>query len=249
MKKLMAMLLSVTLISTSVAKVQASWFSDLCGGIFTILSAPIWIFCQDNEFFRKQNPFRKKAWQELEEKENQILETDRRIESAISRIATRTVVEPSREPIVVAADIDYDKIIRLVLKAMPKPERPEEIDYDKLAKALPCPEFDYNRIETKIERWVSAAVEEKVKQIEKAQQQEPICSNIDLLAYRFCAAVVGAHVSSICSVIIPFPSFAFFVATLFNVAGVIYADSLANVISAKKLIVIVVIFDSATRLL
>jgi hypothetical protein len=59
------MLLSVALISTSVpAKVQASWFSDLCGGIFTILSAPIWIFCQDNPTFRKNNPFRKKPWEE-----------------------------------------------------------------------------------------------------------------------------------------------------------------------------------------
>jgi hypothetical protein len=95
MKKLICMLLSVALISTSVpAKVQASWFSDLCGGIFTILSAPIWVFCQDNDFFRRQNPFKKKVWQEQEEKEKQILETDRKIEDTISRYASRTVVEP-----------------------------------------------------------------------------------------------------------------------------------------------------------
>jgi hypothetical protein len=101
----------------------------LCGGIFTILSAPIWVFCPENEFFKNQSPFRKKVWQEQEE-------ADRRIESAISRIATRTVVEPSREPIVVAADIDYDKIIALVLKAMPKPETPEAIDYDKITRLV-----------------------------------------------------------------------------------------------------------------
>jgi hypothetical protein len=68
MKKLMAMLLSVALISTTVPqRTDASFITDFLGGIFTILSAPIWIFCQDNEFFRKQNPFRKKAWQEQEE--------------------------------------------------------------------------------------------------------------------------------------------------------------------------------------
>jgi hypothetical protein len=88
----------------------------LCGGIFTILSAPVGIFCQDNEFFRKQNPFRKKAWQELEEKENQILETDRRIESLISR-------HVANEP---RCDISIDEIIEIIRKEILENQELEE---------------------------------------------------------------------------------------------------------------------------
>jgi hypothetical protein len=35
--------------------------------MFTIITAPIWVFCQDNPTFRKNNPWRKKVWQEEEE--------------------------------------------------------------------------------------------------------------------------------------------------------------------------------------
>ena len=43
---------------------EASWFSDLCGGIFTFITAPIWVFCPDNPTFRKNSPFKKKKWEE-----------------------------------------------------------------------------------------------------------------------------------------------------------------------------------------
>jgi hypothetical protein len=65
------MVLAIVLINTSIPPkaVEASWFSDFFGGVFTILTAPIWIFCQDNPTFRKNNPFRKKLWEEQESQE------------------------------------------------------------------------------------------------------------------------------------------------------------------------------------
>jgi hypothetical protein len=64
--KKLAVLLSVALIITSIPPktVEALWFSDFFGGLFTVITAPIWVFCSDNPTFRKNNPFRKKAWQE-----------------------------------------------------------------------------------------------------------------------------------------------------------------------------------------
>jgi hypothetical protein len=65
-KKLISIALSVALITTSIPAraAEASWFSDFCGGFFTILTAPIWVFCPDNPTFRKNNPFKKKVWEE-----------------------------------------------------------------------------------------------------------------------------------------------------------------------------------------
>jgi hypothetical protein len=40
----------------------------LFGGIFTILAAPIWIFCPDNPTFRKNNPFVKEEQESQEPK-------------------------------------------------------------------------------------------------------------------------------------------------------------------------------------
>ena len=69
LKKQLAVLLSVLLITSSVPlKAEASLFSDIFGGMFTIITAPIWIFCPDNPTFRKNNPFRQKAWEEEAEK-------------------------------------------------------------------------------------------------------------------------------------------------------------------------------------
>jgi hypothetical protein len=64
--KKLAVVLSVVLIITSVPPktVEASWFSDFCGAVFTVITAPIWVICPDNPTFRKNNPFRKKAWEE-----------------------------------------------------------------------------------------------------------------------------------------------------------------------------------------
>jgi hypothetical protein len=113
MKKLIYVLLSVSLISTSVpGKVQASWFSDLMGGLFTVITAPIWIFCPENEFFKNQSPFRKKVWQEQEE-------SDRRVELAISRVTT-----PSYKPV-----INEDEIIARAKKEIKK-------DYKERIKKL-----------------------------------------------------------------------------------------------------------------
>jgi hypothetical protein len=64
-KKLISIALTVALMTTSIPPraAEASWFSDFFGGLFTIITAPIWVFCTDNPTFRKNNPFRKKAWE------------------------------------------------------------------------------------------------------------------------------------------------------------------------------------------
>jgi hypothetical protein len=68
-KKMLVVVLSVVLLSNAVAsqKCDASWFSDLFGGIFTILTAPLQLVAPDNPTLRKNNPFRKKAWQEADD--------------------------------------------------------------------------------------------------------------------------------------------------------------------------------------
>jgi hypothetical protein len=65
-KELISIVLSVALITTSIPPraAEASWFSDIFGGLFTFITAPIWIFCPDNPTFRKNNPFRQKEWEE-----------------------------------------------------------------------------------------------------------------------------------------------------------------------------------------
>jgi hypothetical protein len=65
--KKLAVVLIVVLINSCVvsAKVEASWLSDALGGLFTFITAPIWVFCPDNPTFRKNNPFRKKPWEEI----------------------------------------------------------------------------------------------------------------------------------------------------------------------------------------
>jgi hypothetical protein len=66
--QLIAVVLSVVLITTSIPprEVEASWFSNLCGGLFTVITAPIWIFCPNNPTFRKTNPFRSKGSEDVE---------------------------------------------------------------------------------------------------------------------------------------------------------------------------------------
>jgi hypothetical protein len=62
--KMLAVVISAALITTSIPprEVEASWFSDFCGGLFTIITAPIWIFSQDNPTLRKNKQKRKKLW-------------------------------------------------------------------------------------------------------------------------------------------------------------------------------------------
>jgi hypothetical protein len=64
----MSVVLSVVLITTSIPtrEVETSWFSNLVGGLFTIVTSPIWVFCPDNPTFRKNNPFRSKESEDVE---------------------------------------------------------------------------------------------------------------------------------------------------------------------------------------
>jgi hypothetical protein len=59
------------LISTSIPprEVEASFFCDFFGGLFTFLTAPILLVAPDNPTLRKNNPIRKKVWEEEEEEE------------------------------------------------------------------------------------------------------------------------------------------------------------------------------------
>ncbi|MDR2351371.1 MAG: hypothetical protein LBD56_01650 [Endomicrobium sp.] len=65
-KKTLAVCLSVALITASIPprEVEASWFSDLMGGMFTIISSPLLLIAPNNPTLRKNNPFRPKAWEE-----------------------------------------------------------------------------------------------------------------------------------------------------------------------------------------
>jgi hypothetical protein len=61
----MSVVLSVILITTSIPPpAEASWVSDFFGGVFTIITSPIWVFCPNNPTFRKNNPFKQKEWEE-----------------------------------------------------------------------------------------------------------------------------------------------------------------------------------------
>ncbi|MDR2251834.1 MAG: hypothetical protein LBD98_03285 [Endomicrobium sp.] len=65
-KKSLAVVLSVVLITSSMLprEVAASWFSDLMGGMFTIISSPLLLIAPNNPTLRKNNPFRPKEWEE-----------------------------------------------------------------------------------------------------------------------------------------------------------------------------------------
>jgi flagellar biosynthesis GTPase FlhF len=73
-KKTLAVVLSVVLISTSISprEVEARGFfdsfvkgvTDFAVGLFTFITAPIWVWRPDNPTFRKNSPFRKKVWEE-----------------------------------------------------------------------------------------------------------------------------------------------------------------------------------------
>jgi peptidoglycan hydrolase CwlO-like protein len=73
-KKIISVVLSVVLVTTALPPkaVEASWFSDICGGLLTIISFPILLIAPDNPTLRKNNPFRKKLWEEQAEIEERI---------------------------------------------------------------------------------------------------------------------------------------------------------------------------------
>jgi hypothetical protein len=70
MKKFLTFLL---ILSLSASPASASFFSDFCGAIFTILTCPIALVAPDNPTLRKNNPFRKKLWEEEQKEEERFL--------------------------------------------------------------------------------------------------------------------------------------------------------------------------------
>jgi hypothetical protein len=129
-KKLIAIALTVSLISTSIPPraAEASWFSDVFGGLFTFITAPIWIFCQDNPTFRKNNPFRKKIWEEQAEIEDEI----RRRVAAIPPRIERDVITPEPKTEYIYINKDTDEVILPTyegFKPSPNPPTPT-IDSD-----------------------------------------------------------------------------------------------------------------------
>ncbi|MDR1434743.1 hypothetical protein [Candidatus Endomicrobiellum devescovinae] len=66
LKKSLRIVLNMFIILTTlnVQNAQSSWFSDFFGGVFTVLTAPIAIFCPNNPTFRKNTPWVKKEWEE-----------------------------------------------------------------------------------------------------------------------------------------------------------------------------------------
>jgi hypothetical protein len=104
-KKTLAITLSVVLIITSTPprEVEASWFSDLMGGIFTVITSPILLFAKDNPTLRKNNPFRKKVWEEEEEKEER-----KRDKEIIKRLSSH-VEPPPQQTIVIEKTVEVVK--------------------------------------------------------------------------------------------------------------------------------------------
>jgi hypothetical protein len=105
-KKLISVVLSVVLTITSVPPktVEASWFSDFFGAVFTVITAPIWVFCSDNPTFRKNNPFRTQKWEEDAEKETTLEEFRKKLYKAspakkeVSYIPKKEVPTPTVIP-------------------------------------------------------------------------------------------------------------------------------------------------------
>jgi hypothetical protein len=94
MKKIISIAVVVALITTSIPprEVEASWFSDLMGGLFTVITLPILLVAKDNPTFRKNNPFRKKVWEEEAEKEAQREKEQDLIKRCSRQPAPQTIV-------------------------------------------------------------------------------------------------------------------------------------------------------------
>jgi hypothetical protein len=80
-KKTLAVMLSIAIATAPLTQCEAkaSWFSDLMGGLFTVITSPILLVAKDNPTLRKNNPFRKKVWEEEAEKENKIFRRQEKI--------------------------------------------------------------------------------------------------------------------------------------------------------------------------
>jgi hypothetical protein len=89
-------------------EVEASWFSDLMGGIFTVMTSPILLVAPRNPTLRKNNPFRKKVWEEEEEKAER--EKEREI---IKRLSSQQQPQqqaaPTTETIVIEKTVEVVK--------------------------------------------------------------------------------------------------------------------------------------------
>jgi hypothetical protein len=101
LKKLMAVCLSVALIITSTPprEVEASWFSDLMGGLFTVITSPILLVAPHNPTLRKNNPFRKKMWEE--EAERREREEDKKEIANLKRLSSQQAATASPQTIVI----------------------------------------------------------------------------------------------------------------------------------------------------
>jgi hypothetical protein len=73
-KKVLSIVLSVLIMNMTVCqtRAEASWFSNFFGGLFTLITSPLLLICPDNPTLRKNNPFRKKLWEEEAEREEEI---------------------------------------------------------------------------------------------------------------------------------------------------------------------------------
>ena len=70
--KLTAIILSICISMTSVSPQVAeagNFLTNFLGAVFTILTAPILLVAPDNPTLRKNNPFRKKLWEEVAEEQ------------------------------------------------------------------------------------------------------------------------------------------------------------------------------------
>lgn len=122
--------ISITLVSPQA--VEASWFSDLMGGLFTLITAPIQVFCPDNPTFRKNNPFRKKLWEEQAKEEQKERERERYRKTVARQEQQQTILEKLTQEIEDLKKQDPDPEHRLNLTQ----EQLEELLKEVLPKAV-----------------------------------------------------------------------------------------------------------------
>jgi hypothetical protein len=112
-KKLAVLLSVILIVNCAVPQAQAGGFwsaiTDFFGGVFTVITAPIWVFCPDNPTFRKNNPFRTKVWEEqAQEEERKKLDKppkkNRFVPPEITRDPLTPTVSPPSKHVVVNKD-------------------------------------------------------------------------------------------------------------------------------------------------
>jgi hypothetical protein len=126
------------MITTSIPprEVEASWFSDLMGGIFTVITSPLLLIAKDNPTLRKNNPFRKKVWEEEEEKAERERDKEiiKRLSSHIDPPPQQVVIERETQVISEAAPNNFPEIneLRNEVAAMKKDVADKTIEIEIL---------------------------------------------------------------------------------------------------------------------